>query len=130
MSDSPVAGQRRSRQRQLILESVQGRFDHPTAQEVHQALTLAGHTIGLATVYRNLAQLVEAGVLRTVTVEGTVRYDAHIADHAHLVDAESGDVRDVEMPPEVAKLIQAALAADGHEVDIEQIDLVVRARKA
>lgn len=126
MGETPVAGQRRSRQRQLVLSSVEGRFDHPTAQDVHQALTSAGHTIGLATVYRNLAQLVEAGVLRTVTVDGTIRYDAHVADHAHLVDAQSGAVTDVSMPREVAALIRAALAAEGHEVDIEQIDLVVR----
>ena len=122
----PVAGQRRSRHRLHILEIMADRTDHPTAQDVHAALIKQGHAVGLATVYRNLAQLVEAGLLRTVEVDGTVRYDPHVAPHAHLIDAR-GAVTDLPMPAEVMPLLERVLAEAGLDVDIAQVDLVVRA---
>ena len=52
---------RQTRQGLAAAEAPTGSHDFRSAQEIHAALRQRGEGIGLATVYRNLARLVEAG---------------------------------------------------------------------
>ena len=76
-----------SRQRESILNSLNEKLDHPTAEMVYS----------LGTVYRNLNQLVEQGVLRRIAtpVSGD-RFDIRTDPHAHLLCARCGKVLDLE----------------------------------
>jgi Fur family peroxide stress response transcriptional regulator len=85
-------------QRAVITEYLIGTDMHPTADEVFQAVTQRlPVALSRATVYNTLNTLVEAGVIKEITIEpGRSRYDAKCGDHHHFVDTETGRVYDVE----------------------------------
>ena len=57
---------RYSKQRELILNQVQTRSDHPTANAIYAALREVCPGLSLGTVYRNLNCLVDTGSIRRV----------------------------------------------------------------
>ena len=71
---------RYSKQREAIRTYMEGRHDHPTADNVYAAVREKLPNISLGTVYRNLMQLVDAGELQ---VAGAV----HAAGPLRLGDA-------------------------------------------
>ena len=86
-----------SRQRESILNSLNEKLDHPTAEMVYNCVKKEQPNISLGTVYRNLNQLVEQGVLRRIAtpVSGD-RFDIRTDPHAHLLCARCGKVLDLE----------------------------------
>jgi Fur family ferric uptake transcriptional regulator len=56
-------GLRITRQRLLVLEALAGEPHDATAQQIHERLRGAGERVGLATVYRTLGSLHEAGAI-------------------------------------------------------------------
>ncbi|MGH3335091.1 MAG: Fur family transcriptional regulator, partial [Nocardioides sp.] len=63
-----VPGGRPTRQRRAVAEVLGTISDFRSAQEIHELLAQRGEAVGLATVYRTLQRLAEAGevdVLRT-----------------------------------------------------------------
>lgn len=80
------AGLRATRQRLTVLESLRGRPEAVTAQELHMELRLASEPIGLTTVYRTLTALADAGLLDTFNRDGEQGFrlcgDGH---HHHIV---------------------------------------------
>lgn len=55
---------RYSKQRELILQTVQALSDHPTAEEIHTQAAPRCPGLSLGTVYRNLNSLVDMGRVR------------------------------------------------------------------
>ena len=53
--------QRNTRQRQLVLDAVRARCDHPSADQIYLDVRAVDDRISRGTVYRNLKVLVEAG---------------------------------------------------------------------
>lgn len=91
---------RPTRQRRAVIAVLGTVADFRSAQEIHEALTAAGDAVGLATVYRTLAALVDAGdvdVLRHQDGEALYRAcsDTH---HHHLVCRACGAAFEVEGP--------------------------------
>lgn len=87
-----------SRQRACILEAVQHSGNHPTAEEVYRLVKPVLPTIGLATVYRNLRTLAEAGHIRRVTMpDGVDRFEGRLQAHDHLICERCGRVVDVNL---------------------------------
>ena len=86
-----------SRQRESILNSLNEKLDHPTAEMVYNCVKKEQPNISLGTVYRNLNQLVEQGVLRRIAtpVSGD-RFDIRTDTHAHLLCTRCGKVLDLE----------------------------------
>ena len=73
-------------QRRLILEELAGRCDHPTADQMYDAVTTRNPAISRTTVYRVLDAFVQLGVARKVSnPEAKTRYDADTRRHHHLV---------------------------------------------
>ena len=70
-----------------------------TAQQVHERLEARGDRVALATVYRNLAALAEAGEIDVVrTPEGQCGYRRcdHGAHHHHLICRSCGRAVEIE----------------------------------
>ena len=73
-------------QRRAVLEDLAGRCDHPTADQVFEAVTVRHPGISRTTVYRVLETLIQLGVARKVCNPGsTARFDADTRRHHHLV---------------------------------------------
>ena len=87
-----------SRQRESILEFLQGRDDHPTADTVYMNIRRIYPNISLGTVYRNLSLLASLGEIRRITCEdGAERFDAVTKPHYHVVCRRCGRVEDLHM---------------------------------
>ena len=91
---------RMTRQRAAVAQALEGSTDFRSAQQLHEALRASGDGIGLATVYRTLQKLADAGevdMLRTEDGEAIYRRcsDSH---HHHLVCRSCGRTVEVEGP--------------------------------
>jgi Fur family transcriptional regulator, peroxide stress response regulator len=107
---------RHSRQRDEILSIVRSRrLDHPTAQQVHDAVRAVMPELSLGTVYRNLHQLVEAGQLSAVETGGALHYDWDLKPHHHLHCKACGVL--VDLPLDLAGTVREQAQALGHDVD-------------
>ena len=90
-----------SRQREKILNKLIEYRVHPSAEQLYWKLVEDGEKIGLATVYRNLNYLAEAGVIkRFQTFEKHERFDGTITPHHHFRCKKCGKIFD--LPPEIA----------------------------
>jgi len=70
---------------------------HPTAAEIFAAVNRADPRSSRATTYNNLRDLVQAGLVREVAVEGrAARFDARGMRHHHFICDQCGNVEDVE----------------------------------
>ena len=106
-----------SRQREAIKQYLIGNDTHPTADEVYYHVRQEYPNISLATVYRNLAQLKEAGRIRSVgTVAGQERFDADLHPHGHLVCLRCSAVEDLPDPGVSAELRRRAEDSSGWSV--------------
>jgi Fur family ferric uptake transcriptional regulator len=95
-----VPGGRPTRQRRAVAEVLGTFSDFRSAQEIHELLARRGEAVGLATVYRTLQRLAEAGevdVLRTEEGEAIYRRCSP-AHHHHLVCRACGATVEVEGP--------------------------------
>lgn len=90
--------QRFSKKRQAIYDCLCTTRSHPTADWIYQQLHPVYPDLSLGTVYRNLAQLKESGLIQSVgVVQGQERFDADISPHPHLVCNGCGTVADLSL---------------------------------
>jgi Fur family ferric uptake transcriptional regulator len=78
---------RKTRQRQALVDALATTPGFASARALHKQLEEAGHAVSLATVYRNLQALAEAGAVDVVIPAGTeaVYRACHAAEHHHHV---------------------------------------------
>lgn len=87
-----------SRQREIIYDQVMKYPIHPTAEEVYRALKNDNPNLSLGTVYRNLNQLSEAGMLLKIPIaDGSDRFDGRTDCHYHMICEKCRRVFDVEL---------------------------------
>lgn len=87
--------------RDLVLGALQASGDFRSAQDIHANLRAAGQKVGLATVYRVLQALQEAGgvdALRNESGEITYRSCESGHHHHHLVCRQCGRTVEIEGP--------------------------------
>ncbi|MBK0421937.1 transcriptional repressor [Leucobacter sp. CSA2] len=110
-------------QREAVRASLAQARGFVSAQQLHQALRDGGSTIGLATVYRTLASLVEtdeADTLQSPEGESLYRSCATKGHHHHLICRGCGDT--VELS---ANLVEEWSQRVGAEHGFTEIDHVV-----
>jgi Fur family ferric uptake transcriptional regulator/Fur family peroxide stress response transcriptional regulator len=88
----------RSRQRDAVLEYVEKTRIHPTAENVFLTVRKRMPRVSRGTVYRNLHQLTNAGMIREVKENGIVRFDGNHDTHAHLVCDSCDTIIDIPVP--------------------------------
>lgn len=115
---------RKTIQRALTLKAVQTMRNHPTAEEIYEAVSAEHPNISRGTVYRNLNQLSEDGEIREMEVPGGAdHFDHRCNDHYHVRCLKCGRVFDVDMDymPDLAKKIK-----DTHGFQFEGYDLMFK----
>lgn len=116
MSAEHAPTRRNTRQRQLVLDAVRARCDHPTAEDIYQDVRAIDGKVSRGTVYRNLNLLTETGTITTVKAPGTTRFDWRCDGHGHAVCRRCGAVADIRLPYD-AELDERAGAESGFSVD-------------
>lgn len=91
------SGLRCTPQRYAVMAFLMDSNRHPTAAEIFEAVNRVDPRSSRATTYNNLRDLVQAGLVREVAVEGrAARFDARGMRHHHFICDRCGNVEDVE----------------------------------
>ena len=105
-----------SRQREIIYNQVMNFPTHPTAEEVYTALKQENPNLSLGTVYRNLNQLSEAGMLLKIPIaDGSDRFDGRTDRHYHMICEKCSRVFDVELDC-LDTIPQTVMESEGHRI--------------
>ena len=100
-------GKRITQQRRIIVAEVFRRHDHFDAEDLmlHLSAATAGRRVSRPTVYRTLSELVDAGLLRSMTLGGRTVYEHDYGypqhDHMHcqkcnkLIEFHSDEVAQI-----------------------------------
>lgn len=84
-------------QRYAVMKFLMEHSSHPTAAEVFEGVNRLDPRCSRATAYNNLRDLVEAGLVREVAVEGrAARFDFAGMRHHHFICDRCGNVEDLE----------------------------------
>jgi Fur family transcriptional regulator, peroxide stress response regulator len=91
------SGLRCTPQRYAVMAFLVDHMSHPTASEIFKAVNRANPRCSRATTYNNLRDLVRAGLVREVAVEGrAARFDVKGLRHHHFICDCCGKVEDME----------------------------------
>jgi len=83
-------------QRMVIFSILSECNQHVTVDEVYQRARVEYPMLSPATVYRNMEQMVDTGLLTHLELSGTsMRYDTNLDEHHHFVCTKCGKVSDV-----------------------------------
>ncbi|MGH3044741.1 MAG: Fur family transcriptional regulator [Gaiellaceae bacterium] len=118
------AGVRPTRQRVRVLDELMSERDDVTAQQLHDRLRSRGEKLGLATVYRTLGLLAEAGVIDALSHRpGELCYRlCGPGHHHHLVCSSCHrvvELADCELDPWLERISQAhGFVTTGHRLEV------------
>ena len=132
MSDSilerlEAQGLRMTEQRRVIAQVMDAADDHPDVEELHARASAIDGRISLATVYRTVKLLEEAGILdRLEFGDGRARFeDSQRAHHDHLIDVETGEVIEF-CDPEIEALQEKIAKRLGYRLEGHRLELLGR----
>ncbi|HEX4275757.1 MAG TPA: transcriptional repressor [Bryobacteraceae bacterium] len=91
------SGLRCTAQRFAVMALLMEDNRHPTAAEIFEAVNRLDPRSSRATTYNNLRDLVQAGLVREVAIEGrAARFDAKGIRHHHFICDRCGNVEDID----------------------------------
>jgi len=91
------SGLRCTPQRYAVMAFLMEHTSHPTAAEIYEAVNRMDPRCSRATTYNNLRDLVQAGLVREVAVEGrAARFDVKGLRHHHFICDRCGSVEDMD----------------------------------
>ena len=91
------SGLRCTPQRYAVMAFLMENTSHPTAAEIFEGVNRMDPRSSRATTYNNLRDLVQAGLVREVAIEGrAARFDAKGMRHHHFICDRCGNVEDME----------------------------------
>jgi len=108
-------------QRWVIYRILAGTDQHPTPEETFEQVRKEIPSISLATIYKNIKTFVEAGLLREMsTPDQTMRLDANLESHHHLVCASCGTILDLSedsvAPVQINKTLPQGFRVESYSV--------------
>jgi len=105
-----------TRQRQVILDELRKVTSHPAADAVYRMVRRRLPRISLATVYRNLEVLAEAGLIQKLESGGLPRrFDGNVELHYHVRCVRCGRMDDVHIGT-LPAIENALRGACGYEI--------------
>ncbi len=121
-------GLKQTQQRRVIVHHFLSIDSHVDADELHRQVNAEGHDVGLATIYRTLNLLTEAGLIEQKSFQDgrsvfeVAHPDSH---HDHLICVECRNV--VEFEDHEIEALQEAIAEKyGMELKTHRLDLFGR----
>lgn len=111
-------------QRRVIAEVLSEATDHPDVEQLHARAAARDPKISIATVYRTVKLLEEAGLLDKLEFgDGRARYeDADREHHDHLIDLNTGEVIEF-VDPEIEALQEKIAGRLGYRLKGHKLEL-------
>ena len=107
---------RKTHQTELVMQAVHA-LDHPTANNVLDAVHELDPAVSRATVFRVLAEAAENGELQRLVLAGSSDcFDITLGQHAHMVCSKCGAISDVDIP-DTSVIENGAVAVAGGRID-------------
>ena len=121
---------RMTSQRQIIIQVIEESDDHPDVDQLYLRSVELDNTISIATVYRTVKLLEEAGLIERLEFgDGRSRYEEAGEHHEHLVDIETGEVH--EFYNEKLETLKTEIARDmGYDLIDHRLELYGKKRKS
>ena len=121
---------RMTSQRQIIIKVIEESDDHPDVDQLYLRSVELDNTISIATVYRTVKLLEEAGLIERLEFgDGRSRYEEAREHHEHLVDIETGEVH--EFYNEELETLKAEIAREmGYDLFDHRLELYGKKRKS
>ncbi len=110
-----------SRQRELVLSTLKENVVHPTAEYLYEILKDKNPKISLATLYRNLNQLAQAGIIKKIDgLETSAHFDHNTHNHYHFICDKCKKVFDIsaDVAPDIVAKTQdeTGFYIKGHDI--------------
>ena len=121
---------RMTSQRQIIIQVIEESDDHPDVDQLYLRSVELDNTISIATVYRTVKLLEEAGLIERLEFgDGRSRYEEAREHHEHLVDIETGEVH--EFYNEELETLKTEIAREmGYDLIDHRLELYGKKRKS
>ena len=131
LSDNDIFSMLRTRgifptsQRMVVARVLFAKYQHVTADQLHESLLHAGSRVSKATVYNTLKLFVAKGLLREIFIDSSrTYYDSNTSHHHHYYNMDTGDLGDIS--EDLSYLPNDADLPTG--TSLENVDIVVRVR--
>lgn len=112
-----------TKQRQIILQELRMFPGHPTTDELYDRVRNILSHISLATVYRNLEILSNAGIIAKIEVSGRQkRFDSKLHQHDHVFCIRCSKIDNIELDAK-PRLNITPETAKGYEIDSYRMEL-------
>ena len=117
-------GLRMTPQRDVLLHVLSETTGHPTADDLVQRVRRVLPSISHATVYRNVQELVSAGLLGTLErAGGAVQFEVNPEHHHHFVCRACGRVWDVYLEDVGFRVNRRRSQIKGFQIDRQDVQL-------
>jgi Fe2+ or Zn2+ uptake regulation protein len=117
-------GVRLTPQRDVLLRVLSETMGHPTADDVLKKVRKVLPTVSHATVYRNLQELVSAGLIGTLERSGAaVKFEINPDYHHHFMCGRCGQVWDVYLDQVAVRLDRKRSRLTGFRIDRREVQL-------
>jgi Fe2+ or Zn2+ uptake regulation protein len=117
-------GLRITPQRDVLLRALSETMGHPTADDLVKKVRKVLPSVSHATVYRNVQELVRAGMIRTLERAGaSVQFEINPEEHHHFVCRGCGEVWDVYLGTVGFKLDRRKSPLKGFQIDRGEVQL-------
>ena len=117
-------GLRLTPQRDMLLRVLSSSVGHPTADELVRKVRKGLPSVSHATVYRNVQELVRAGLVGILErSSGAVQYEINPEHHHHFVCRGCGDVWDVYLQNVGIKVDRRRSQLKGFQIDRREVQL-------
>ena len=119
-----AAGLRLTPQRDVLLHALSEAAGHPTADDLVHKVRAVLPSVSHATVYRNVQELVRAGLIGTLErAGGAVQYEINPEAHHHFVCRGCGQVWDVYVEKVGVRLDRRRSPLTGFQIDRRDVHL-------
>ena len=114
--------QRHSKKREAIITALRSTESHPSAEWIYLQLKETYPDLSLGTVYRNLSQFKQQGLIQSLGhVNGVERFDANTQPHVHFICTGCGSVSDLHHLQVPSQLCLDAAGETGAQVESCQL---------
>jgi len=119
-----AAGLRLTPQRDVLLQVLSDTTGHPTADDLVQRVRAVLPSVSHATVYRNVQELVRAGLIGTLErAGGAVQFEINPDAHHHFVCRGCGRVWDVYLQQLGVRMDRRRSPLKGFRIDRREVQL-------
>ena len=117
-------GLRLTPQRDVLLRALSSTMGHPTADDLVRKVRKILPTVSHATVYRNVQELVRAGLIGTLERSGAaVQFEMNPDHHHHFICRRCGQVWDVYLNQVAVTVDRQRSPLSGFRIDRRDVQL-------